>query len=396
MPLTQGAHGVFGHLAPRAFADRRLLLPARLSEVAAPALHFLASAVATGPVVPPSAWQHILITGSNHLGDVLMRTGSLPALRTCFPSARIAYLTSPLGAEALRGNPWVDQVLPWHETDSPLRIPTRAMVALRAERFDAVIVHNYNRYWPYLLLATRLRIPNRAGFVAKGFSGLVTHPVRLPFPDRVPAYFADLVAELGDVPRDWSLRPQLFLSDDDLAEAESYLDRHPELRDRPFLVAACTMRQAAATWPAESWSRLIELLEREQRFSVVLTGTRDDRAALERVASLTDNRALVSAGAFSPRGLAALMTHAAAVVSLDSGPRHLANAVGVPVVFFRNLATFAEEPGPYCPTERDAVSDPSGRLPMPRQIAVLEAITPEHVLGLVLEALRVRPARADA
>ncbi len=379
---------MFDHLAPPAFADRRLLFPARLSEVAAPVLRYLASAAATGPVVPPSEWTHILITGSNHLGDVLMRTGSLPALRTSFPSARIAYLTSPLGAEALHGNPWLDRVLPWHENDSPLRIAAEAMAALRAERFDAVIASNCIRYWPYLMLAVRLGIPNRAGYVAKGFSGLVTHPLRLRFPDRHAAYFADLVAELGDVPRDWSLRPQLVIGDDDLAQAEAFLRRNPQLRCGPFLIVSCTMRQAAATWPPERWSRLIELLEREQQFSVVLTGARTDQAALEHVASLTHNRALVSAGTFSVRGLAALMTHAAAVVSLDSGPRHLANAVGVPVVFFRNLAVFAEELGTYCPTERDAISDPSGCLPVRGQVAVLEAITPEHVLGLVLEAVR--------
>jgi heptosyltransferase-1 len=373
------------------FRSRKpLLVPACLSEAAAPLLRFAARRWVRERPSPPSAFRHVLVVGSNHLGDVLMRTGSLPALRRGLPKARISYLTSRVGEEILHGNPHVDFILPWHESDDPLGLPSRVMDDLRAQRFDAVIVGNCIRYWPFLVLALRLGIPNRAAYVAKGFSGLVTHPLPLRFPDTHPAYFADIVSDLGGVPREWSLAPQLFPTSDDLARAEEFLAGHPHLRERAFVVLACTWRQTAETWPRESWARLAALLVAGGDVSVVLSGAPEDREVLESISALANGTGLVAAGGLSPRALAVLLGRAAALITLDSGPRHLGNAVGVPVIYFRNLTGFAREHAPYCATEQDAVGGSAERLPAADQRAVLRSITPERVLRMVTEAVRSR------
>ncbi len=380
----------------RAFENWRHIPPAVFSEWFAGGLAAYAKRRVRREPTPRTEWKRILITGDNHVGDVLIRTPSLPALRKGFPRAELFFLTSTSSAPLLERNPNLDHVLAYANTDSPFEISPEHQQRLRGLGFDATLITNPVRYWPYLKLAIDLGIPNRVAFTHKGLSGWVTHPVPINFPDKIPAYVRAFVAHLTNAAPSWSLRPQIFLQEQDFAEAEN-ASRSLGLSDQATVAAFfCTARQTAELWPAERWAECMRLLRRKLDSEIVLIGTAADQNHLTTVAARSGVPCLLMAGTLGLRGLAAFLGKCTVIVCPDSGSRHLGNAANTPVVFLRNLAVLQEEEAPYCETDRDAIETPSGRLSRAKQREVLRTVSAEHVSTLAVAQASLKgsgPAR---
>ena len=140
---------------------------------------------------------------------MLYRTASLDALKAGLPDCDFYYLTAPATAEILAGQPSLKAVLPFARSESALDLSDDHRAALRDLRFDAALSTNTGSYWTWLLLAIRLGIPNRVGYTHKGFSGWVTHPVPMRYPQSFSSYFRDYVAHLTAQDPTWSLRPRI-------------------------------------------------------------------------------------------------------------------------------------------------------------------------------------------
>ncbi len=342
---------------------------------------------------PLAEWKRILITGDNHVGDALIRTPSLPTLRKAFPNAELFFLTSPSSAPLLEHNPYLDHVLTYAASDSPFDIIPKHWQHLCDLAFDASLISNPVKYWPYLKLAIDLGIPNRASFTHKGMSGWVTHSVPISFPDKLPAYFRAFVAHLANEAPSWSLRPQVFLGERDVAEADEAWRSLGFSHETTVATFFCTTRQPAELWPVERWAACMGLVRRKLRAEIVLAGTAADREHLTIVAGQSGVSCHVLAGALTLRGLTAFLSKAAVVVCPDSGSHHLANAANVPVVFLRNLAFRQEEVVAYCETDRDAIEAPGGRLTRPRQRELLRAVSAEYVSNLAAAQAGLKASR---
>jgi ADP-heptose:LPS heptosyltransferase len=115
-------------------------------------------------------------------------------------------------------------------------------------------------------------------------------------------------------------------------------------RDAPggtFVVwhAARGMRLDGVQWPVESFARIGDALGRQFDAPVLLTGSADEARVIGRIADQMHGRRASIAGQTSLRELAALLSRAAVVVALDSGPMHIAAAVGAPTVGIFGLRT---------------------------------------------------------
>ncbi len=133
--------------------------------------------------------------GADHIGDVLYNTGSLPALAEGFPNCDGIMSPRRPRAAVLANNPSINSCV--------------AKLDL-LKSVDVAICYNSGGYWRDLLKVVGQRIPNRVGYVHKGFSALVTHPVGIDYPQPYPAYFRDLVAQITGRTPDWSLRPKIY------------------------------------------------------------------------------------------------------------------------------------------------------------------------------------------
>ncbi len=360
------------------------------TEAAAPALRLYAAWHTKRHPTPPTDWRRVVILGSAHIGDVLYRTASLPHLRRALPNARITYVCAPLTAEILATDPNVDEVLPLVTADRVWRGSPAARAALHARALDAVLCTDHIDYGGDLLFAVRLGIPNRAGFVHKGWSGLVTFPVRPAVRQPAPAFFRDMVAQLAGVPPVWDLRPRITLTPDDRAQAEGAVRELAIGASRRIIACAVTSRQPDPVWPVERYRRAVEICGAEQGdVDVVFCGSASDAPVLGRMATACTLPAHVLAGRLGLRAFAAFLARCDALLTADSGPRHLANAVGTPVVFTRRLAVAAAEVGPYCDTEID-VAPPGEYLSRAAQMAALATLEPRTVAQALSRVLRPR------
>jgi ADP-heptose:LPS heptosyltransferase len=293
-----------------------------------------------------------LILGHTHIGDVLYRTCSLPALREYLPGCEWTYLTSTASAEILSGNPHVKEVLTSIKGENSWNLEDGAFADLKSREFDVVLCSNTLRHYPDLALAVALGIPNRVAFSGKGFSGLITHPVPLPFPAPYASYFRAMVADIVGRSPDWRLRPRVYPSEASLSNAYELWNRFA-LGAKPVVACSLTTRQARGNWPVEVMTAVLQQARARTDFDVVLCGTSSDSAALQSLGETLPFDVRILAGQASLPEFAAFLRKCAALLTLDSGPRHIGNAVGIPVLFARNLSHSMVEAGPYCDTEID-------------------------------------------
>jgi len=254
-------------------------------------------------------------------------------------------------------------------------------------QYDVAICYDTGMYTRPLLTATVLGIPNRVGYVHKGFSGLVTHPVAIKYPQSYPAYFRDLVAQLTLQETNWDLRPKVTLTDQDHRKAEALWSDLKLADDRPVLACFVTTRQPTGVWPLEKFRETLELLHGSSTAQIVLCGAAQDAEKLKLLQSSLSLPVSINAGRLELRALIAFLTKCHVVLSTDSGPRHLANAAGVPVVFVRNPWFSSKEAGIYCPdSEYDMAPDLEFVIPK-NQGAYWQNVTVEAVASKVVALL---------
>jgi ADP-heptose:LPS heptosyltransferase len=316
----------------RNYSSRARRVAFALDRLAAPLAPLLRLAGPRGRDLSPAPTS-ILVVRLDHLGDVLLSTPALAALRAAFPRARLEVLAAPWGAAALRGNPHVDAVLrgaaDWYEPrHGDLAGLPRVLAAgrsLRRTPYDwAVDLRGDPRVILfYLLPAARRRI----GFSGLGLEGLLTD--RLPYPRRRGMLDAalDLLASVGVPPA--GRRPVFAVTPEDRAEAEALLGEAGIAAGIHPAVVAPGSNRAQARWGAEGFAAVCAALA--ERGPVVVVGAPSDAdAAAEVVARAGVGRSL--AGRTSLGGLAALLERACVLVANDSAPSHVAAAVGCPVV----------------------------------------------------------------
>jgi ADP-heptose:LPS heptosyltransferase len=358
-------------LQPKHFRQRRNFAIARVAELFRPVLSSAARRV-TGAAIEPRTWRRGLLLGADHIGDALYNTASLPHLRAGLPDCAWSFVTSSPTDQVLRNNPALAEVI----------VKTGAADTLRriaSGNFDVAVCYNSGGYWQDLLFACRAGIPNRVGYVHKGFSGLVTQPISIVSHQPYPAYFRDLVSQLTGEPASWDLRPQVFPDATDTNEAEKLWRELGLGGDRRVLACFVTSRQPTRVWPLEFFGETLARLITERNVNVVLCGGAGDEPLLNDLRDRFQLRCAVNAGRLSLRALVPFLAKCSAVLSTDSGPRHLANAAGVPVFFFRNLRSSAVETGTYLDTETD-LSPASLEFVAPAdQERYLRAIVPAEV-----------------
>jgi len=358
-------------LNPATFRDRGNLILARASEIGAPCLKIAARLSSRGGPTPPDSWRRGILIGADHIGDVLYNTASLSVLAEAFPNCEWNYLVTPPADEVLANNPSVKNCVPSLASLGPI---------------DVAICYNSGGYWRNLVEATRQGIPNRVGYVHKGFSALVTHPVQINYPQPFPAYFRDLVAQLINREPTWPLRPKVFPSAADEIDADE-LWRELRLDSaRPVIACFVTSRQSRGVLPLSKLAEAIREVERQPDVQTVLLGASGDQAILTQLRASFHLRGVIAAGRLRLLPLVCFLRKCAMVFSTDSGPRHLANAAGLRVVYVRNLFFNKVEAGRYCETEVDLAPDVELVAPE-RERRTFSDLDPAQIANVVLKCL---------
>jgi heptosyltransferase-2 len=328
-------------------------------------------------------WRKGLLIGANHIGDILYRSSSLRQLAKGLPECSWDILAPEPAAQVLEENPAIRRI---HRMEIP-HYGSTDFKRLKMERYDVAICYDSGSYARSVVTAALLGIPSRVGYVHKGLSGLITHPIKIDYPQAYPAYFRDLVSQITGQMPEWDLRPEIFLKPEDELKAIAFLREIPDSGTIPLIACFITTRQPSGVWPLEKFRETLELLHASTPVRVVLCGALEDRERLEALQASLSFQAIVNAGALGLRPLVAFLKHCRVVLSTDSGPRHLGNAAGVPVVYLRNLRSSATETGNYLDSEYDLA--PEGEFfPPSEQHALLGLISPQAAADQLINILR--------
>ena len=320
--------------------------------------------------------ERFLVTRLRFLGDIVLCTPLLAALREARPQARIEFLGMVPHVDVLREHPAVDalHVLPPGASVADM---IRMGVGLRARRYDAVFDLFGN---PRSALLTRLTgAPLRVGPDRGVRARLYTHRRGRPAGDRsaVRHHLDKLVPLLGRAPEP---RPtSLHVSESERARLSEGLDLPERVR---VVHPGSTWPDKA--WPEDRWPTLVRALTERDGAPVVVIDPPSQRGLAARVAGTTGARPLE---VLDVRSVMALLAHADLYVGNDGGILHAAIALGVPSVGLLgptepDIWFPYEHLGPYRVIHRcdEARSDPQGR-PLSR----LTGIDVEEVLARVEE-----------
>jgi lipopolysaccharide heptosyltransferase II len=279
----------------------------------------------------------------DNLGDVLMTTPALAAIRHSLPQAHITLLASPSGAMLRPHLPLVDEVIAhqasWmkHERPATALDEMRLVNVLAEGSFDAALIFTVctQSPLPAAMLCRLAGIPLRAAYCRENPYAVLTHWVPEPDTDVSTARHEvqrqlDLVAALGWHTPDPRLRFAVNPADGEgLAAKLRLAGLAPGAR---WIVVHPGATAASRRYPAERFGAAAQAIAQDSGCTVVFTGSAGEQAVIAKAQEAMRRPSISLAGALSLGELGALIAGARTLVSNNSGPVHLAAAVGTPVV----------------------------------------------------------------
>ncbi len=257
-------------------------------------------------VVDRDGPSRILIIKPSSLGDIVHALPAVHRIRCAFPDAHIAWLINPEFASLLEHSPIVNRVI--HFPRRRLSHMPALIRRLRREQFDC---------------ALDLQGLLRSGLIAQ--ATLARRRVGLSDSRECARFFHN---EIIRVPRCHAVDRYLLAADHlhcPKTDIEFPLGLDPNIKSEGWIAI-----NPSARWPSKMWGdhHYAELIRRLPRDCVVMTGAAKDRQRLDHIAPGVRN----IAGTTNLRELAAFYASCSVLVTNDTGPMHIAAAVGIPVV----------------------------------------------------------------
>lgn len=290
------------------------------------------------------AARNILAIRLDTLGDVLMSTPALQALKGGSPHTRLTLLASRAGAALARHVPAIDEVMvyeaPWVKEPAHGDLSDRRLVAaLRRGHFDAAVIltDQTQSALPAALMCRLAGIPLRLAHCREHPHGLLTD--WLPDgaaeadgegPRHEVARQLDLVRSVGfhTVSERLMFR---YAASDVLSMRRKFQSAGGDLT-RPYIVVHPGASSAPRRWPAERFGEAADTICRDSGCQAVFSGGHDETALVQLALSRTQRPSLSLAGQLTLGELAALIAGAQVTLCHGGGPAHMAAALDSPVV----------------------------------------------------------------
>jgi lipopolysaccharide heptosyltransferase II len=346
--------------------------------------------------------ENVLAVRLDAMGDVLMTGPALRAMAESRPGRRVTLLASPAGAVAAALLPGVGRAMtydaPWMKATTPRSSPAPDLALierLRRERFDAAVVFTvYSQNpLPAAMVCLLADIPLRLAHCRENPYQLLTDWVKETEPEHGIRHEVrrqlDLVATVGCHTSDERLRVNTA------AEATAQvLDtlRFLELDDgRLWAVVHPGASAPCRRYPPALFARACRELVLEHGIRLVFTGSEGEQPPVDEVREAMDAPSECLAGELSLGKLAALLAEAPLLIANNTGPVHLAAAVGCPVVDLYALTNPQHTPWmvPHRVLSHDVSCRWCYKSVCPEgHHSCLRMVNPSEVVGAALELLR--------
>ena len=325
-----------------------LITPNQVAASLHPVLKKLASPLASPLALPKETWQsakNLLIIRLDNIGDVLMTSPALQAIKAHQPESRLTLLASPAGSQAAAVLPWIDEVITWKalwqalpkdllkdsskDVDSQPFTPEREwqlVQKLAAYQFDAAIIFTSFKQSPYppALICQLAGIPLRLGETQEREARTLTHSctfaeAELHQSDRN----LQLVESVGYKSADYSNKP---------FTPALFVPVSRKLPPEPYILFNPWTSCQARTYPAERFVVAARQLSLRTGWPVAVTGTAQHSAAAIPLLQYLDSHGINLIGQTDLSDLVALVASAKLMLSNNTATMHIAEATHTPSV----------------------------------------------------------------
>jgi lipopolysaccharide heptosyltransferase II len=291
--------------------------------------------------------RNLLVVRLDHLGDVVMTTPAIAAIRHSSPDARITLLTSTSGAAALKHIPVLDDAIvydaPWMQPPGlePIAGHTaaadrRVVNELLRRQFDAAIIFTVctQSALPAAMMCRLAGIPLRLAHCRENPHELLTHwvadsEVCAAGMRHEVARQLDLVKSVGFHACDERMQFR-YPASDVLGMRRKFVQAGGDVL-RPYVVVHPGATAAARRYPAERFGVAARAIVEASGCQIVFVGSDDEAPLIAQAQQQMSDSGVSLAGQLSLGELAALIAGAQVMVCNNSGPVHIAAAVGTPV-----------------------------------------------------------------
>lgn len=274
---------------------------------------------------PPLRFRRVLITRTDRLGDVLLSTPVIKSLRNNLPGAYIAIMAKESLVDLLRGNPYLDEVIALDKRGRHKGLINvfRFSRQIKKKNFDlALILHPTVRVHFILFFA---RIKERIGYDKKwGFLNTRILKHTKQFGQKHESEYAlEFLSEIGIVNFDKSLFMPVYKESEEWA-INLFSER--KLTNNKTVAVHCQASCPSKIWPKDYFDSLIKNIVSNYKANIIYVGEKPDQ-------SIKENNGLVNlTGRTNLSQLASILKRSDLFISNDSGPVHMAVALGTPVI----------------------------------------------------------------
>jgi heptosyltransferase II len=284
-------------------------------------------------------FQNILVRATNWVGDAVMSLPALHALRERFPSARISILARPWVASLYSREPFCDELIPYKAPRGwkGLGEKWRAASELRRRKFDCAIL--FQNAFESAALVWLARIPVRIGYSRDARGWLLTHPIPVPSIDDISRhqrfYYLELLKRAKLIPG-YSSEAVVSLSGASAAAEEGrkrFLDCG--LTEPVIGVSPGAAYGGAKRWLPDRFAEAALQIANERNASIAIFGSKEETGICEFVAQRVEAARVTCVNFAGATTLSQFIELAAACevfLTNDSGPMHIASALGVPTI----------------------------------------------------------------
>jgi heptosyltransferase-2 len=263
-----------------------------------------------------------------YIGDVVLTTPVIRAVRERYPSAFIAYLGERGAVSLLEHNPFLNEIIPYDFSKNSVLEQLKVIARLRRLKFDVVVDLFSNPRTAVLARASGA--PMRIGKDVRGRGRLYTHRIG-DYGSMKPAieFHYQYVKPIGVEMTHF--RTEIFLTDDEKREARIFLSLQDVDVTRPIVAMHPGATWPNKMWPKERFAGLIDLLRAKLGVELVLSPGPGDEELMAAITAAS--AAPVHVLPVLPvRQLAGIFSQCRALVSNDCGPMHIGAAVGTPTI----------------------------------------------------------------
>ena len=275
---------------------------------------------------------NILIVRTDRIGDVVLTTPVFKALRQAYPHARITVMVSPTTKDLVDGNPYVNDVMTDDRQGRHKSFTGMLHLArdIRQRGFDVVLIFHTKRR--YNLACYLAGVPARVGYQNDKWGWLLTHPhkdTRSLGQKHEVRYCLDVLKTVGIE----GVMPELLVPGQKNAEvwANQWFEQEG-LTAGEMIAIHPGASDITKIWPAQCFVELINALQQRYAFKIVIIGGKETSVIADGIMRSVKGKVYDLTAKSSVGQMVSILRRCRMLISNDSGPVHVASAVGIHVI----------------------------------------------------------------